>query len=202
MIKNIVFDIGNVLIGFEWEDYILSLFDKETAYKVSRAMFFNNYWSELDRAVIPVDDIVKLFHSEEPEYADQIDEAFERVGECVAKCDWVIPFVDSLRERGYRVYYLSNMSEHVINSNREAFGFTDHMDGGIYSCHVKAIKPDREIYEKLFERYDLVPEECVFIDDKEENIEAGSSFGMKGIVFRSPEQLKEDLEAMLSGAKG
>lgn len=198
MIKNIVFDIGNVLIGFEWEDYILSLFDKETAYKVSKAMFFTGYWTELDKADLSVEEIVELFHSAEPGYEAEIDEAFNRVGECVAKMDWVIPFIDTLRDKGYHVYYLSNMSEHVISSNPEAFGFVDHMDGGIYSCHVNAIKPGEEIYHRLFEKYDLVPEECVFIDDHEENIQAGAKLGMKGIVFTSAEQIKEDLEAMLA----
>lgn len=198
LIKNIVFDIGNVLIGFEWEEYILSLFDKETAYKVSSAMFFHSYWTELDRAVLTEDEILNLFYSAEPDYKDQIKEAFDKVGKCVAKCDFVVPLIEELHQSGYKVYFLSNMSEHVLGSNPEAFAFTEHMDGGIFSCHVHSVKPDPEIYKILFEKYDLLPEECLFIDDHAENIDASREFGMDGIVFRSEEQMKADLRSRLN----
>ena len=197
MIRNIVFDIGNVLIGFEWEEYILSLFDKETAYKVSYAMFFSGYWKELDRAVIPENEIVELFCSKEPDLRDEIYEAFDRVGECVKKLDWVIPYLKTLKERGYSLYFLSNMSEHIINSNREAFAFTDCMDGGVFSCDVKQIKPDQDIYKTLLAKYDLVPEECVFIDDHSENTDVAEELGMKGLVFVSREQMQADLDSLL-----
>jgi lysophospholipase L1-like esterase len=90
------------------------------------------------------------------------------------------------------------MSEHVINSNADAFGFVSHMDGGVWSCDVHEIKPDAEIYRILFEKYGLVPEECLFIDDHAENIAVGKKFGMKGIVFRDQDQLAADLEKALT----
>lgn len=200
MIRNIVFDIGNVLIGFEWGDYVLSLFDKETADKVSSAMFRGGHWVELDRAVIPVDGILELFISEEPDYKEQIIEAFERVGECVAKLDWVVPYLKSLKDRGYNLYFLSNMSEHVMNSNKDAFAFTEVMDGGVYSCHVNIVKPDKDIYTILLNKYDLVPEECVFIDDRKENTDVAEILGMKGLVFTSEEQMKRDIDKTIQGS--
>ena len=104
----------------------------------------------------------------------------------------------ALKEKGYGVYFLSNMSGHVINSNAEAFGFVSHMDGGVWSCDVHVIKPDAEIYRILFEKYGLVPEECIFIDDHRENIAVGKKSGMKGIVFKDYEQLTADLEKALT----
>lgn len=202
MIKNVVFDIGMVLIGFDWDRYVRELFDEETASHVTAAMFGGSVWKELDRAVMSVDEIVGRFHEAEPDYGDEIDEAFGRIGECVVRRDWVIPLIDSIRERGYRVYFLSNMSEHVLASNPKAFDFVDHMDGGIFSCRVNLIKPDTGIFRRLFESYELVPEECLFIDDQFDNIVASKKLGMKAIRFVSPEQLSADLKQALAKDAG
>ena len=197
MIKNVIFDIGKVLIGFDWDAYIKSLFDEETAEKVSCAMFKSRHWPELDRAVLTEEEILNLFYSTSPDVRAEIDEAFDRIGECVAKRNWPQGLIKSLKDRGYRVYFLSNMSEHVMSSNPGAFDFTDLMDGGIYSCHVHLIKPNTEIYKALLEKYSLKPSECIFIDDHEENVEVAVNLGMKGIIFNSHEQMKEDLQQTL-----
>lgn len=198
MIRNIIFDIGKVLIGFDWDHYMDMLFDRETADKVTAAMFGGDHWKELDRAVLAEDEILQLFLDDGPDVTDQIREAFDRVGECVKKRDWVIPMMDMIRKKGYNIYYLSNMSEHVKASNTEAFDFVKHMDGGVWSCDVKLIKPDPEIYVRLLEKYDLVPEECLFIDDHEENVAVARQLGIKGIRFDSYEQLSADLDKALT----
>ena len=196
MINTIIFDIGRVLIGFEWRDYLDGLFDKETADRVTAAMWETRYWHELDRAVLPLSEIVSLFHSAAPDRAAEIDEAFGRVGECVKRRDWVIPLIDGLRANGYRVLYLSNFSEHVMSSNPEALDFLPHMDGGIISKDVHVIKPDPEIYRLLIRKYDLVPEECLFIDDHQENVDAGEALGIRGLVFTDYARLCEDLRRL------
>ena len=202
MIKNIIFDIGRVLIGFEWKDYVNSLFDEETAERVTAAMWGTGYWKELDRAVLTDDEIVERFYSAGPDVKEEIWEAFSRVGECVKRRDWAIPVIDDLKARGYRVLYLSNFSEHVMSSNREALDFVPHMDGGIFSCDVNVIKPAADIYLKLIEKYDLKPEECIFIDDHKDNIAMARKCGMKGIVFRDRDQFEADLGQALAKDSG
>ena len=198
MIRNIVFDIGNVLIGFDAMDYLVSLFGKEMAVRIAQAVFGSGYWQELDIARLSVEEILELFYSGAPDLRDEIKESFDRIGECVTKLEWPVPLVDSLKDKGYGVYFLSNMSEHVKDSNRSAFEFVSHMDGGIWSCDVHTIKPDTEIYKILFEKYGLIPEECLFIDDHKENIDIGKKLGMKGIVFRDHDQLTADLSKALT----
>ena len=83
MIKNIIFDIGRVLIEFEWHDYVRRLFGEETAEKVTAAMWGTGYWKQLDIALLTDDEILELFYSAGPEYKKEIREAFDRVGECV-----------------------------------------------------------------------------------------------------------------------
>ena len=198
MIRNIVFDIGVVLIGFEPFGWLRSMFDDKTADRIAHAVYGTGYWAELDKAILSEEEILELFISEAPDLRAEIMEAYDRVGECVRKRSWPVPLIDSLREKGYGVYFLSNMSEHVINSNPEAFAFTEHMDGGIWSCHVHAIKPDPVIYRALFDRYGLVPEECLFIDDVPENIAMARKLGMKGIVFQDYGHFMADLEKALT----
>ena len=197
MIKNIIFDIGNVLIGFDWDEYASSMFDPETARKVTDALWMTGYWSELDRGVLSEDEILELFYSAAPDCRAEIDKAYNEVGQCVRRREWVIPLVDSLKERGYNVYYLSNLSEHIMSVGSEALDFTEHMDGGVFSCHVRKIKPDPGIYLDLIDKYGLIPAECIFIDDHEDNIAVGRALGMKGIVFESHDQLISDLDQAL-----
>ena len=194
MIRNIVFDIGMVLIGFEPFDWLRSMFDEKTADRIAYAVYGTGHWEELDKAILSEEEILELFISEAPDLRDQITEAYDRVGECVKKKNWPVPLIDLLKKNGYSVYFLSNMSEHVINSNHEAFAFTEHMDGGIWSCDVHMIKPDPGIYRCLFDKYGLVPEECLFIDDVPENIAMARKLGMKGIVFEDYGHFMADLE--------
>ena len=198
MIRNIVFDIGNVLIGFDAMEYLTSLFGTEKAVRIAEAVFGTGYWQELDIARLSEEEILELFYSAAPDLRDEIKESFDRIGECVTRLDWPVPLMDSLKEKGYGIYFLSNMSEHVKASNRAAFDFVSHMDGGVWSCDVHTIKPDTDIYKILFEKYGLVPEECIFIDDHKENIDVAKKLGMKGIVFRDHDQLIADLDKALT----
>lgn len=202
MIRNIIFDIGRVLIDFEWNDYVHELFDDETAAKVTAALWSTGYWKELDRAVLTEEEILDLFYSAGPDVREEIYEAFDRVGECVKRRDWAIPMIDDLKAKGYRVLYLSNFSGHVMGSNPGALDFVPHMDGGIFSCDVKVIKPSSEIYTRLIEKYSLVPEECIFIDDHRDNIAMARKCGMKGILFETREQFEADLDKALTKDKG
>lgn len=202
MIRNIIFDIGRVLIGFEWHDYVRRLFDESTAEKVTAAMWGTGYWKELDIALLSDDEILDLFYSAAPDLTAEIKEAFDRVGECVTRRDWAIPLIEDLKKQGYNVWYLSNFSGHVMGSNPEAIDFVSHMDGGIFSCDVNVIKPSSEIYTKLNEKYDFKPEECLFIDDHADNTAMARKCGMKAIVFHSREQLEADLTKALTKDKG
>ena len=198
MIKNVILDIGRVLIGFEWWDYVYRLFDEETAHKVSDAMWMKKYWWELDRAVLSEEEILEMFYSEEPELRTEIREAFDRVGECMTRCDYAIPWIEDLKARGLRVFYLSNYSEHLMQAAPDVLNFLPHMDGGVFSCYVHLIKPDPAIYKSLLEKYDLEADECVFLDDQEANVLAARQLGMQAIQFENYEQAREELLSVIS----
>lgn len=194
MIKTVVFDIGRVLIGFEWKDYVNRLFQPEVADAVTAAAFGGPYWKELDRGVMPLEEIFEKMLSLGKGHETEVRKALDCVGECTTRTDYAIPWIKSLKERGYQVLYLSNFSHYVMKKGRHTLDFLPYMDGGIISCEEKCIKPAEEIYKKLLNRYELEPEECVFIDDTATNIETARKLGMHGVVFENYEQAKAELE--------
>ena len=133
----------------------------------------------------------------EPGYRKEIQEALDHVAECMSRKEYAIPWIRELKERGYRVLYLSNYSGFVMNLKPEVLDFVPFMDGGIFSCHVKLIKPEEAIYLKLLDAWSLNPEECVFLDDREENIESARRIGLQTLRFESYPVTKEKLDRML-----
>lgn len=202
MIKTIVFDIGNVLMDWHFKKYVRELWkDDFLVKKVVGAIYGTGYWDELDYGV-DSEEVFSRMIGTEPDYEREIRLTLDHVGECMDKKEYAIPWIRELKDRGFRVMYLSNYSEFVMEAKPEVLDFLPLMDGGVFSCYVGMIKPDSAIYTSLFRKYDLIPEECVFIDDKPENVQAAKALGMAGIVFLSYDQAKGDLDRLLSGQAG
>ena len=201
MIKNIVFDIGNVLVKFQPDQAMRELgIAEENIPKLAEATFLNPIWGELDRGVIPEEEVVNEMVTVAPEYEEDIRLFFRDGKDKVVKAypyakDWI----RELQERGCKVYLLSNYPANYFELHtHNQLDFANIVDGKIISGMVKMVKPDADIYQCLFDTYGLNPEECVFLDDRPENIEGGEKLGMRGIVFDSYEGAKVKLEKMLN----
>ena len=197
MIKTIALDIGDVLVEYQWDELMASKFDQETADIVADAIWFHGDWEELDRGVLPLDELLTSMISHAPSYKEEITWAFTHVASCVAMRPYAIEWINALKKKGYRVLYLSNYSEYIMEGNREALRFLPYLDGGIFSYDVKAIKPEREIYEIFCRTLNVKANECIFIDDKEENVLAAKAFGLHAIQYKNFEQCQIDLEIAL-----
>ena len=196
-IKNVIFDIGNVLTNYRWHDFMVDKgYTEEQIERLAKATVYNAAWSEFDRGVFTEEEILQAFIKEDPEIEDWIRHVFADVKELVTKRDFAIPWLEDLKSKGYKVYYLSNFSEKAKNECADALDFIPHMDGGFLSYTVKMIKPDAKFYNLLLDTYNLKAGECVFIDDTPKNIEAGEALGIRGIVYKDYEQVKADLAAM------
>ncbi len=200
MIKNIIFDIGNVLVGYDGLAYLKSFgFPPEEEEAILYATFRSPYWAELDREAIPLPELMEDFCSlASPEYREDIFRVFDGAHQSIIPWPESLPWIQSLQERGYGVYYLSNYSSLMIERTIDSMDFLPYLDGGLFSYEVKRVKPEPEIYEAFLERFPQIkPEESVFLDDSEKNIEAAEAFGFHGIVFRDREQAKKELEELL-----
>ena len=198
MIKNVIFDIGAVLIRFDWKSYVNRLFDEKTAQEVTRATWENPTWGELDRAVIPFEEVLKQFIDTAPEYEQQIRQVMEHLGECTERTDYAIPWVEELKDKGYKVFFLSNYFEYLRNQSPEVLDFIPHMDGGVFSYQIHKVKPHAEIFDYICQRYDLRPEESLFIDDSQKNVDGARAFGMHALLFTTYEQSYPEIMAYLT----
>ena len=188
MIKNVIFDIGRVMNEFDWEQYLCGLFDPKVAKIVSDAMWGTPAWDELDRNVLPFEEVIALFIANAPDHAAQIREAMQKIGGCPRMMPYAIKWVEELKAQGFSVYYLSNYFPYLMQERPDVLEFTKHMDGGVFSWQEQLINPDPAIYQRLLARYDLKAEECLFIDDSPKNIAAAEALGICAFLFESFEK--------------
>lgn len=200
MIKNVIFDIGNVLVKFRPDEAMRELgFTEDAISKIAIATYENSVWAELDRGVASEPDIINKMVAFLPEYENEIRLFFEKGKNKLVKAfDYANDWIKELQSRGFKVYLLSNYPKDYfeLHSHNE-LSFTSIVDGMIISGIVKLIKPEAEIYNCLLNTYSLKPDECVFIDDKPENIIAGEKLGIHGIVFVNYEDAKNKLEELI-----
>lgn len=198
-IKNIVFDVGYVLVNFRWREAMADMgFDSETIEQLGARMVHNPLWRELDRGVMPLEEIIAGFRSAAPEYAGEIDRFWQDVSGLVRPYDFSEEWLRGLHERGYKIYLLSNYSEIMWNLHSKGFGFLKFTDGMIISYDVKLIKPDREIYNALTDKYGLDPAESVFLDDMPENTAAARELGFSTVTVGKHSEAAAELERLLA----
>lgn len=189
MIDTIIFDIGKVLVDWNWKEYLESFgYSQEKNEKISNAVFLSEYWKETDRGVWSDEEILQSFIGKVPEYEKEVRELWEHMEKCVTRYDYTDKWIGELKEKGYKVYYLSNYGKTLREKTAKALGFVEQCDGGIFSYEVQKIKPDIEIYQALIEKYQLNPGSCLFFDDVEENIEGARKAGIHGILFEGYEK--------------
>lgn len=199
MISTVVFDIGMVLVYFRWRELFQELgFEGEKFETIAKATVHNPWWNEFDKGLISVEEIIEKYIQSAPQYKEDIAKIYDYAEEFVIQYDYAIPWIRELKERGYKVYILSNWSEIAYEANKDThLNFISETDGGILSYREGMIKPHKEIYQLLCDRYQIEPDKAVFLDDNKANVDAAIEFGMKAIHFTSYQQAKEELEQYL-----
>lgn len=118
-------------------------------------------------------------------FAEELEVVWSNRPLYVAPRAYAVPLIESLKAAGYRIYLLSNYPIVLFEMHkaRQCFPFLDLVDGAIISAYERVVKPEPGIYELLLKRYGLEASECIFLDDREENVDAAKALGLKGIVF-------------------
>ena len=200
MIKNVIFDFGNVLIDWNPAYLFLPYFDGD----VEKCTYFtehicNREWfTRMDRGE-SMDKCVAELQATYPEYADAVamfrDRWFEM---CNGEIPGMLELILDLKSKGVGVYGLTNWPAETFSEARRRFKTIANIDNIVVSSFVKLAKPEHAIYQLLLSRYDLKPEECVFIDDRKDNVDAAIALGMSGIVYPgSAQELVSILYPML-----
>ena len=198
MIKNIIFDMGQVLIKFD-PDYFIAragITDKNDIEILKREIYKSLEWSMMDRGTLSDEEASKIMEDRVPTHLKQY----------VSKltCQWDRPIVPipgaeelirELKANNYCIYLLSNASLNQKKYWNDIPG-SDCFDGTVVSSYIHLVKPQLEIYKHVLDKYNLKAEECVFIDDSTLNVEGAVYSGLKGIVFHG--DYKEIREKLVS----
>ena len=192
MIKNVIFDFGCVLVY--WSQH--NLYDTHFGSKEKTDWFVDNIctweWNNQTDLGKSFAESVAEKVAEYPEWETEIRMYWERWedmlnGEVPGMKEWIC----ELKNAGYKVYGLSNWSHETFPMVKDKYEAFSMMDGIVMSGEELIAKPDLRIYKILLERYGLKADECVFIDDRKENIKAGEQVGIRGIIFEDCEQAKQ-----------
>ena len=203
MIRNIVFDLGNVLISFKPEEFFDNNgYGEEAKNAIINEIFGSREWQMLDNGDLSTNEAIKSLSSNSSLETEEIASIFNLRIKIMFPLTANTKLLPALKKRGFKLYYLSNFPDDIFDEISNKYDFFEYFDGGIISARVNASKPDRKIFEILLGKYFLSPRECLFIDDSELNVKAAESFGMTGLHIKNPEDLKKQIEKALLGQSG
>lgn len=200
MIKNVIFDFGQVLVHFVPE-YMVRQFvtDDEDVKLLSEVIFDRLYWDRLDLGTITDEETIRLCRERLPERLHDVAEKIHR--------SWIynIPEIDGMKELikyikeryGVGVFVLSNISHYFADHSHE-IDILKYSDGSVFSARIGITKPSHEIFDYMCKKFSLTPEETVFVDDNENNINSAIAFGLNGYLFDGDsKKLREYFDGVL-----
>ncbi len=195
MLKNIVFDLGNVLVKFDSNELIYSFFNERQ--EEVKSFYFDSLWDEYDQGLYSVEEMIEKGVKQFPELELNIKELMYHWTEFVIPLKDNVAYIKDLKRFGYKVYILSNIPEDDTKYLRSC-GVFDNIDGGVFSYEYKKIKPDPEIFHILLKKYDLKVSECLFLDDRKDNVVAASNLGFETIEVKDSSKVIDLIKEKIS----
>lgn len=198
-IDTVIFDVGNVLVDYDWKKYLNSFgFDEEMNKAIAEAMFLNPVWDEADRGILTPEELGDAFVRNCPEYEKELRMLYKTPGQTVFSLDYAKDWIRTLKKQGLKVYILSNYSERTFEQTKAQLDFLPLADGALFSFQCHMIKPERGIYQELIDRYNIIPNRAVFIDDRQKNVDGAREAGLQALRFTTYEDTRRTLERLLS----
>ena len=182
MIKNVIFDCGQVLIRYNETEIAANYVDTpEEAEFLGRIAMARKYWNRFDEGTLTEADYLEQVKTELPEHLHKAVEKL--VWGWIKACpmiDGMEDIVRDVKKSGKKLYLLSNFNPRL---RTEPYPILSEFDALVISGEINKVKPDRAIYDYLLDTYALNPEECIFIDDNPANIAMAESLGITGYLF-------------------
>lgn len=197
--KDIIFDVGDVLLGYRWEDMLMidRGLDKDYMEHLGNLIFIDDLWRQYDLGNISDDDLIAEYGRKYPEEAEDIKWFIKHSELMPVPREDVWELVHQLKENGHEIYLLSNYSESLFNVHTKGAAFLEDIDGRVVSYEVHMAKPDHAIYKYLLNKYNLNAGNCIFYDDREDNTKAAREVGIESVTIKSREQLIELINDIL-----
>ncbi|MBP3443036.1 MAG: HAD family phosphatase [Clostridia bacterium] len=194
-ITTIVFDLGGVLVDFDAKRSLSTHFSPEYHNLINEKTFTSETWKLMDKGDLEVEEAIEIMCRDLPsELHDEVSKmVLDHEGE-MPPIEEMYPIVKKLREKGYRIYLLSNCPS-WFDEFKKSVPALDFFDGFIISAKYNLIKPGKEIFNVLFNEFSLKADECFFIDDSPANIATAKELGMSAHCF-SKHSINELIDAL------
>lgn len=192
--KTIIFDFGSVLVDWNPRHFYRSVFKTTEEMEWFLTHVCNEEWNSHHDAGVRFEDNQTGLIAQYPQYETQIKQYYvhwpDMLGDEIPGM-WTV--VNDLKEKGYKVYGLTNWSAQTFPIAYNKYRILRAMDGIVVSGEEKCIKPGAEIFKRLLDRFHLQAQDCVFIDDNIHNVAAAKALGFDTIHFAGAENLQEEL---------
>ncbi len=195
MIRNIVFDMGNVLTKYTLDDCIRRfVHDEESFALFKKEVCGSEEWLAMDRGIMPDADAIASICRRLPLELHEVVKNFVDEFRMLPEENlFMEALIHRLKNAGYQLYLFSNTASRFYKFSKNIPSIS-YMDGLWLSCEHGYLKPEKEAYESFFEKFALIPQECIFVDDTPANIETALRLGMQGIVYHGDvEELEQEL---------
>jgi len=194
MIKNVVFDLGNVLLSFKPLEYLREKVEDEAKIdELHKEIFLSEEWLMLDRGVITEEEAIDRLCTRSIDNSELIKLCMNNWYEILTPIEDTVEILKEIKSRGYRTFILSNFHLLAYEDVIKRYDFFKSFDGGIISYKENLLKPESQIYEKLILKYNINPKESIFIDDTKANTEGASNMGFETILFDNVIDLRKKL---------
>jgi len=195
---DIVFDIGNVILEWNPQKLVDSLFSCKTESKEAiENIIAHEDWQMLDKGTLSLEEAISRANDRCSIRVSKIRKLFEETPKSLIPIQETVDVIMELSEKGYSLYVLSNMHKYSFEYLSVTYDIWRHFSGIVISSHIKSIKPEPEIFEYLVGTYNLIPRNTVFLDDLKCNIEAAKKIGLNTIHVKNASQSKEELYQMI-----
>jgi len=193
-IKNIVFDLGGVLIHFNPRDYIDTIFaDRQARPYELIPMCHTQAWREMDRGTLDADGVANALQGQFN--SADVAHFIRHMPALHVLRPGAFALAKRLKARGYRLYILSNMAKPGHEVVKALPGFLELFDGAVFSHEVRLVKPEPAIFHHLLTTFGLKAAECFFLDDSAHNIEAAKKCGLQGLLYDDDKAVESALAA-------
>lgn len=186
MIKNIIFDLGNVIVKNPTIDTVRQFFKNEDDVQTfNEYIFKSEFWKMMDLGKISNIEVANNIREKELVNVKDYIEVENFLLNWFSKCSVnkeIMRFGKILKNKGYNIYILSNMAKATFEFFSSKYDFFDIVNGVVISANEGVKKPDKKIFEISLNRYSLEPQECLLIDDDDTNktLKVANSIGING----------------------
>ena len=194
---DIILDMGNVLLEWNKDKILRGVVKTEKDYMIlDKAIFQSGLWERLDLGTLTREELVlKVVSLIGSIYQEKVQEVVWNWPSYIEIYTEVFPLLVGLKEKGHRIFVLSNTSPVFYELLEEQFSpLNEILDGFVLSCDIKAIKPDPKMFEEILHKYQLDPANCIFLDDVKDNTKMAESLGIKAYQIKKRSDVVDILQ--------